>query len=496
MNKYKLYMIVSIIVLVISISGSLAWYTWASTYNATAVLGFCIPEISFIGGETLKGDNLIPTTNKDKYLKKQIDVYLNKTCKEGDSGVMNLYMKLDVLPEALQDETFIFEVVKDDEILYSGNFKDKKQGDTLTLLENQIITEDDSIYFIYIYIDGTRDNPIEMSNQSFKFTVWGEGTGAIYKNNVITQPSTPSDSSSTFLNTSIARSSIQTLTIVENNEVPEESQESAVDISSEGDGSVMLWYTYNADTEKYDIYMGSENGVIETNTNGQGMFAYLENVESLDLTNLDTSNITNMSSMFQGSSSLTSIKLSNFDTSNVKSMYRMFRDCTNLANLDLSNFDTSKVTDMYEFFHNCKKITSIDLSSFNTSNVIRMYRMFGYCENLKILDLNSFDTSSVTGMNNMFIGCTSLTSLDLSSFDTRSVTTMSHMFYYCSKLKTIYVSDLWSTSNVTSSNKMFDLCKSLEGGFGTTYNSSYTDATYARVDEGTDNPGYLTLKVA
>ena len=194
MNKRKVFIIILITVLVMAIGGSFAWYTWVSTNNASLALGFCIPEISFIGGTTLNGENLVTVTDKNNGLKKQIDVYLNKTCKEGDSGVMNLYMKLDVLPDALKDETFIFEVVKDDEVLYSGNFKDKTQGQTIELLTNQVVTEDDSIYFIYVYIDGTRDNPNTMQNQSFRFTVWGEGTGAIYKNNVIAQPSTPSSS--------------------------------------------------------------------------------------------------------------------------------------------------------------------------------------------------------------------------------------------------------------------------------------------------------------
>ena len=49
MNKYKLYMIVSLIILFMSITGSLAWYTWASENNTSVSLGMCDTEISFIG---------------------------------------------------------------------------------------------------------------------------------------------------------------------------------------------------------------------------------------------------------------------------------------------------------------------------------------------------------------------------------------------------------------------------------------------------------------
>lgn len=464
MNKYKLYMIVSIMILVVSITGTVAWYTWSSTDNTSVSLGMCTPEISFIGGTTLNGERLKPVTDRSNGLKKQIDVYLNKTCKENDSGVMNLYMKLDLLPDALKHETFIYEVIKDDVVLYSDNFKDKQQGETIELLTDQIITENDSIYFIYVYIDGTRDNPLEMAGKSFKFTVYGEGTGAIYRNNVISNPSAPSSSSSTFLNTQITRNSIQTITIAEDNTVPDGI--TGTDISSKGDGSVMLWYEDKDGDGLLDIYMGSENGVIETNTNGQGMFAYLENVEYLDLTNLDTSNITNMSSMFQGSKSLKKIELSNFDTSNVTSMYSMFNGCNSITELDVSSFDTSKVTSMRDMFSGCNSITKLDLNSFDTSNVTDMYRMFQNCTSLIELDISNWQTSNVTSVSRMFNGCSSLVSLDLSKWDTSNVTdigsgnTTGGMFAKCSSLKYLNLSN-WNLSKATSLRRTFFGCSSL-----------------------------------
>ena len=86
------------------------------------------------------------------------------------------------------------------------------------------------------------------------------------------------------------------------------------------------------------------------------------------------------------------------------------------------------------------------------------------------------------------------TTLDLSSFDTSNVTDMSWMFSDCSNLKTIYASDKFNTNSVTSSSYMFTGSSNLVGGAGTTYNSSFVDKTYARIDGGTSNPGYFTLK--
>ena len=45
----------------------------------------------------------------------------------------------------------------------------------------------------------------------------------------------------------------------------------------------------------------------------------------------------------------------------------MFYDCTSLASLDLSNFNTANVTDMMYMFSGCSGLTSLDLSSFSFS---------------------------------------------------------------------------------------------------------------------------------
>ncbi len=537
MNKYKLYMILGIILLVLSITGSLAYYVWSS--STTSIAGnLCLPEIYFTGGATING-KLKPVSSKEEGLIKEIEVNLHKTC-NNDTAVMNLYLSLDLLPTALQENTFVYELYNgNNERISSGNFSDKREGDTITLASNEIVTSNVSIYTLYIYIDGNRDNPITMSNNNFRFNIYGEGTGAIYKENVIqNETTTPSSSSSTFLNTEVLRNQIESITIEKTNVVPSDAKYSK-DISSKQDGSVMLWYTDKDNNSLYEISIGSENGSVEANTNGNGMFAYLDNVSTLDLSGLDTSNMTSMSRMFLNSKSLTNIDVSGFDTSKVISMYEMFRGCSSLANIDvssfntgavtdmqrmfcncfllinlnLSNFDTSKVVNMYEMFFGCNSLTnlditnfntsnlvnmsemffdcssliSLDLSSFNTSNVTNMARIFRGCKLLTNLDISNFDTSKVTNMGGMFFGCGSLTNLDLSNFNTSNVTDMSSMFYNSGSLRKIYVSNSWNVSNVKSSHIMFTFCNSLVGAVP--FDSSKTDVSMANCSNG-----YLTYK--
>ena len=221
-------------------------------------------------------------------------------------------------------------------------------------------------------------------------------------------------------------------------------------------------------------------------TNMEGMFNKSE-ATTLDLSSFNTSNVTNMEGMFNKSEA-TTLDLSSFNTSNVTNMRWMFSN-SQATTLDLSNFNTSNVTNMEEMFYK-SQATTIDVSSFNTSNVTNMKYMFGNTQTTTI-DVSKFNTSKVTNMYAMFYKSQIIT-LDVSSFDTSNVTDMSYMFNNSIKLKTIYASNKFKTDLVTSSSNMFYNSTLLVGGLGTTYNSSYVDKTYARIDGGTSSPGYFT----
>jgi len=475
MNKYKLYMILGIIVLVLSVSSSFAYYVWKSTSNAVVSLNVCTPTVTFAGGSTINGVDMIPVLTKEEGTIKDIEVKKNSTCNR--DVTMNLYLELTTFPTELSDSSFKYELYKNSETMAiaSGNFSNKKEGDTITLLSNQILNTSKDTYTLYIYIDGNVDNPGTMAGKNFLFKLWGSGEGAIYKENVITTPDSATGSTSKFFNTEVMREEIQSLTIAEDNTVPDTPGVVSKDISQNKDGTVMLWYTPKevassdgSTKTMYDMWIGGENGVLQTGTNASGMFAYLTNIEKLDLSKLDTSYITNMSKMFYMSSGLKSIDLSNFNTSNVTNMNGMFWGCSSLPALDLKTFNTSKVTDMNNMFAECSNITTLDLSNFDTSNVLYMGNPYSYsyggmfrnCKSLKSLDLSSFDTSKVKGMSNMFQGCSSLTTLDLSNFDTSNVTAMASMFATCTNLTSLNLTS-FNTSKVTNMQGMFYGCSSL-----------------------------------
>ena len=208
---------------------------------------------------------------------------------------------------------------------------------------------------------------------------------------------------------------ITSITTKKDNIVPATAVAS-LDISEAGDGSVMVYVEDDeSGNSTYKLTIGGKGGII-ANENMIGYFDGFRNVTSIDLSALDTSEVTNMRGMFSECWNLTSLDLSNFDTSKVTDMSRMFDGCDRLANLDVSNFDTSKVTDMSRIFEGCDRLANLDVSNFDTSKVTDMSGMFNRCSSLTNLDLSSFDTSNVTNMHLMFCKCPAWATVDQTKF--------------------------------------------------------------------------------
>ena len=140
----------------------------------------------------------------------------------------------------------------------------------------------------------------------------------------------------------------------------------------------------------------------------------------------------------------------------------MFQNCSSLTSLDISNFDTSSVTNMEYMFSGCYSLTSINLRNYNTLSVINMRYMFYKCSSLISLDLTSFDTSKVNNTEYIFYSCSSLIYLNLYNFETINLNKMNNMFGNCHE-SLIYciineISDSISTQLSLYINNCSDTC--------------------------------------
>ena len=171
--------------------------------------------------------------------------------------------------------------------------------------------------------------------------------------------------------------------------------------------------------------------------------------------------ITTCKKMFLKCDHILSIDLSNFDSSEVTDTSLMFINCFSLEEINFGNFKTTKVANMEGMFECCANLKSLDLSSFDTSNVGNMNSMFTVCASLKELNVLNFNTEKVKDMNTLFGGVISLTSLDLSSFSSDNLEIINYMFIKSSNLKSIKFSNKFKP-NIQDMYGVFFNCENLE----------------------------------
>ena len=137
----------------------------------------------------------------------------------------------------------------------------------------------------------------------------------------------------------------------------------------------------------------------------------------------------------------------------------MFYGCKRLKSIsDISNIDTSIVTDMSYLFYECTSLTSLSsFSGWNTSKVENMKNMFYKCHSLEnISGISNWDTSSVEDMSFMFYECSSLTSLsEITDWNTSKTMYFKYLFNGCNNLE--YPPDIskWKISSKVIKNEIF-----------------------------------------
>jgi len=202
------------------------------------------------------------------------------------------------------------------------------------------------------------------------------------------------------------------------------------------------WPTFNQDISNWDTSrVESMHGMFKTSKKVGGYFSGPSSFNG-SIGNWDVSNVVDMSEMFLGATSFNQ-DISNWDVSNVKNMEYMFSGATSF-NQDISNWDVSNVEYMYRMFSN---ITSICIVPF-----VGTYE-HDYAEFTSFNQpIGSWDVRKVDSMLGMFSGATSFNQ-DISKWNVSNVTDMGTMFNDATSFNQPIGN--WNVSNVEYMGGMF-----------------------------------------
>ena len=182
-NKSKFIIIISIFVILIGLLSTFAYFTWKSTNND---ISFTVSGVTveLNDGKDITGANLMPTLKYTSTgnINKPIKIRLKE--ETPDTVTVNINLKINTIDTGLKDASFKYTLVSGNTIIKEGNFSSATNNSTITLatLTNTSttnkLTTTTSTYNLYIWIDGTMDNPSTMMNKSFDFSLDITGTNS------------------------------------------------------------------------------------------------------------------------------------------------------------------------------------------------------------------------------------------------------------------------------------------------------------------------------
>ena len=173
-NKIKI--IISIVCTILLIGGVTyaAWNFLTEKTNVTMIIDG--DQISFNAGSDITIENILPVYSMNDGITKDIEIY--KQNGNYTAGI-NLYLNLKTWPSALSSASFRWALYKNGSYLYSGTFAGTKQGNNIKLTSNTQninLEANKDTYKLYMWIDAYQESNINMMNQTFTVSLYGQVT--------------------------------------------------------------------------------------------------------------------------------------------------------------------------------------------------------------------------------------------------------------------------------------------------------------------------------
>ena len=208
-------------------------------------------------------------------------------------------------------------------------------------------------------------------------------------------------------------------------------------------------------------------------------------LKEVDLSHLDTSEITSAQWMFGDDTALTDANVANWSFNNNANLAHLFGGSTGdskLQRVNMSNMDLRKVENLSYMFENATGLNTIDFQNTKFADNATTSYMFPSLDKLKIqlngaknvpqaifdafisavknskaetLDLSNISLSSKIKDSNLLSGLSNVKQIDVTNFDISHVTDMTNMFSGDTNLTKIKGLSTWNVGNVTSMNSMF-----------------------------------------
>ena len=425
-DKKVVTIIITLAIIFTILGGTLAYWSWQSSNaektNVTFTVGSNFSCSANGGGNITNNAYFVPTDCTNSTYAIQREITTNITNSGEDDVYLQMWLNINSIGSGLSGTTnFKYALTTDstsctNNVINSGNFYGKQANDKVDLLED--VTEGDT-YYLYIWLDSAETDPSTM-NQSVSLSLDGECSNQepnkvymdLFARNIY------DEYSDSYYDDNLLgsyRNYIKSVSLNNIDNMPYDAITFDLGDYNYGNVDDVVGWLENGNNGFYDLKIASSNGGKIYTKNLANTFWNMYNLTSVNLSGLNTSEVTNMCGTFGVGSSRDYLSALNyidlgdkFYTSNVTNMASMFMSVYP-NHLDLgSHFNTSNVTNFSSMFSGfsgnnyCLNLGD-DFSAQRAINMASMFRSFGTASTNFCLNFgNNFNASNTVQAVVMF----------------------------------------------------------------------------------------------
>lgn len=183
---------------------------------------------------------------------------------------------------------------------------------------------------------------------------------------------------------------------------------------------------------------------------------------SIDISNIDTSEITSFNSLFENNSFLKEINLTGIKTSKLETMNNTFLKCYNLRHIKgFNTLDTTNLKEANDTFRLAISLVDLDVTGWKPENLEIMSSTFDTCLNLReIKGMADLKTPKLRQMNSTFKKCLNLREINMQNWIADELRYLPYTFEDC-RAEIIRLPDFRNNKHLELLTGTFEGCLNL-----------------------------------
>ena len=183
---------------------------------------------------------------------------------------------------------------------------------------------------------------------------------------------------------------------------------------------------------------------------------------SIDISNIDTSEITSFNDLFENNTFLKEINLTGVKTSKLETMNNTFLKCYNLRHIKgFNTLDISSLKEANDTFRLAISLVELDVTGWKPENLDTMSCTFDTCLNLReIKGMADLKTPKLRQMNGTFKKCLNLREINMQNWIADELRYLTHTFEDC-RAEVIRLPDFRNNKHLELLTGTFEGCLNL-----------------------------------